>query len=374
MGTSNLALLCGKIGKYGCGVNPLRGQNNVQGACDMGCLPTDFPAYQKVFNDEARAKFEKAWGVRLSGKPGLTVTEIMNAVEAGTIRGLYIMGENPMMSDPDIKHVEKALKNCELLVVQDIFLTETAALADVVLPGATFAEKDGTFTNTERRVQRIRKAIKPVGESRADFEILSDVMAALDYENGFRTAEEVFTEMATVTPSYGGMSYERLEKLGSLQWPCPTADHPGTPILHVGKFSRGERALFKPAPYRPSAETPDSEYPMIFTTGRILYHYHTSTMTGRVEGLMNISGRSYVEVNPADAAKLSIVSGDSVKVSSRRGGLMVEARVTDIVPEGVLFMPFHFADGPANILTNTVIDPTAKIPELKVCAARIEKA
>ena len=373
MGTSNLALLCGKIGKYGCGVNPLRGQNNVQGACDMGCLPTDFPAYQKVFNDAVREKFEKAWGVSLSGKPGLTVTEIMNAAEAGKIRGLYIMGENPMMSDPDLNHVKKALESCELLVVQDIFLTETAALADVVLPGCTFAEKDGTFTNTERRVQRIRKAIPCIGESKADFEILSDVMAALGYENSFRTAEEVFAEMAAVTPSYGGMSYKRLEK-GGLQWPCPTPDHPGTPILHMGKFSRGERALFKPAPYRPSAETPDAEYPMIFTTGRILYHYHTSTMTGRVEGLMNISGRSYVEVNPADAAKLDILSGDSVKVSSRRGGLVVEARVTDIVPEGVLFMPFHFADGPANLLTNTAIDPTAKIPELKVCAARIEKA
>lgn len=373
MGTSNLALLCGKIGKYGCGVNPLRGQNNVQGACDMGCLPTDFPAYQKVFNDAAREKFEKAWGVSLSGKPGLTVTEIMNAVEAGSVRGLYIMGENPMMSDPDLNHVEHALKNCEFLVVQDIFLTETAALADVVLPGCTFAEKDGTFTNTERRVQRIRKAIPCLGESKSDFEILSDVMAALGYENTFHTAEEVFAEMATVTPSYGGMSYKRLEK-GGLQWPCPTADHPGTPILHVGKFSRGERALFKPAPYRPSAETPDAEFPMIFTTGRILYHYHTSTMTGRVEGLMNISGRSYVEINPADAAKLGILSGDSVKVSSRRGGVLAEARVTDIVPEGVLFMPFHFADGPANKLTNTAIDPTAKIPELKVCAARIEKA
>ena len=372
MGTSNLALLCGKIGKYGCGVNPLRGQNNVQGACDMGCLPGDMPGYQKIFNDSVREKFENAWGVSLDRKPGLTVTEIMNAVEEGKIRGLYIMGENPMMSDPDLTHVEKALKACELLVVQDIFLTETAQLADVVLPGCTFAEKDGTFTNTERRVQRIRKAISPLGESKADFEILNDVMAALGYTNSFRTAEEVFAEIASVTPSYGGMSYERLEKEG-LQWPCPTADHPGTPILHVGKFSRGERALFKPAPYRPSAETPDSEYPMIFTTGRILYHYHTSTMTGRVEGLKNIAGRSYVEVNPADAAKLGIIPGDDVKVSSRRGGVIVEARVTDIVPEGVLFMPFHFVDGPANKLTNTVVDPTAKIPELKVCAARIDK-
>ena len=372
MGTSNLALLCGKIGKYGCGVNPLRGQNNVQGACDMGCLPGDLPGYQKVFNEEVRTKFEKAWGVSLSGKPGLTVTEIMNAVEAGSIRGLYIMGENPMMSDPDINHVKHALESCELLVVQDIFLTETAALADVVLPGCTFAEKDGTFTNTERRVQRIRKAIPCVGESKADFQILSAVMAALGYENSFRTESEVFDEIASVTPSYSGMSYSRLEQ-GGLQWPCPTADHPGTPILHVGKFSRGERALFKPAPYRPSAETPDSEYPMIFTTGRILYHYHTSTMTGRVEGLQNISGHAYVELNPADAAKLGIQPGDRAKVTSRRGSVEVEARITDIVADGVLFMPFHFADGPANLLTNTVTDPIAKIPELKVCAARIEK-
>ena len=373
MSVSNLALLCGKIGKYGCGVNPLRGQNNVQGACDMGCLPTDYPAYQKVFKDEVREKFEKAWGVKLSSKPGLTVTEIMNAVEEGKVRGLYIMGENPMMSDPDQAHVEKALKKCEFLVVQDIFLTETAALADVVLPGSSFAEKDGTFTNTERRVQRIRKAIKPVGDSHADFEILSDVMAALGYGNSFRTASEVFDEIAKVTPSYAGLSYDRLEGDG-IQWPCPTKDHPGTPILHVGKFSRGERALFKPAPYRPSAETPDAEYPMIFTTGRILYHYHTSTMTGRVEGLMNISGSSYVQINPADAAKLDVVSGDKVRVTSRRGSLVVDARVTDMVTEGVLFMPFHFADGPANVLTNTVIDTTAKTPELKVCAARIEKA
>ena len=374
MGTANLALLCGKIGKYGCGVNPLRGQNNVQGACDMGCLPTDFPAYQKVFNPEIVEKFEKAWGVELSGKTGLTVTEIINAVEEGSVRGLYIMGENPMMSDPDTNHVEKALKKCEFLVVQDIFLTETAVLADVVLPGATFAEKDGTFTNTERRVQRIRKAIEPIGESKADYEIINEVMAAIGYKNDFTTASEIFDEMASVTPSYSGMDYDRFEELGSLQWPCTSKDHPGTPILHVGKFTRGDRAVFKPAPYRPSAEQPDAEYPMIFTTGRILYHYHTSTMTGKIPGLMNISGHSYVEINPADAAKYGIADLDKVEVSSRRGTVTVEAHVTDRVAEGVLFMPFHFADGPANKLTNTVIDPIAKIPELKVCAAKIAKA
>lgn len=375
-GTANLALLCGKIGKYGCGVNPLRGQNNVQGSCDMGCLPTDYPAYQKVFNDDARAKFEKAWGVALPKEKGLTVTEIMDACHDGSVRGLYIMGENPMMSDPDQNHVKASLENCEFLVVQDIFLTETAVLADVVLPSTSFAEKDGTFTSTERRVQRVRKAIEPIGESKCDFTILSDVMAALGYENSFETASEVFDEMATVTPSYAGMSYERLEELGSLQWPCPTPDHPGTPILHVGKFNRAgnETALFIPAPYIPAKELPDAEYPFIFTTGRILYHYHTATMTGKVEGLMNISGHSYVEINPADAAKLGIAYGDKVEVSSRRGTVTVEAQVKDTVAEGVLFMPFHFADGPANLLTNCAIDPTAKIPELKVCAAKIKKA
>ena len=373
MGTANLALLCGKIGKYGCGVNPLRGQNNVQGACDMGCLPTDFPAYQKVFNPDVVAKFEAAWGVKLSGDKGLTVTRMLDAIDEGKVRGLYIMGENPMMSDPDTNHVRHALEKCEFLVVQDIFMTQTAELADVVLPGASFAEKDGTFTNTERRVQRIRKAIEPIGQSRADFEIINDVMAAIGYKNNFTTASELFDEMASVTPSYAGMDYERLEGDG-LQWPCPTKYHPGTPILHTTKFTRGERAIFKPAPYRPAAEQPDAEYPLILTTGRILYHYHTSTMTGRVPGLMNISGHAYCEINPSDAAEKGIVDGGKVKVTSRRGTVTVEAHVTDVVSEGIIFMPFHFADGPANILTNNVIDPIASIPELKVCAAKIEKA
>jgi formate dehydrogenase alpha subunit len=372
MSTANLALLCGNIGKYAGGVNPLRGQNNVQGACDMGGLPGDFSGYQKVANPAVIEKFEKAWGVKLSNKPGYTVMEMMDAIDKGEVRAMYIMGENPMISDPDIQHVEHALKKCELLVVQDIFLTETAALADVVLPAAAFAEKDGTFTNTERRVQLVNKAVEAPGEARTDLDIINDMTARLGYKNNFATPAEVLAEIAAVTPSYGGMSVERL-KDGGLQWPCPDKDHPGTPILHAKKFSRGERAIFKPAKYRSGAEQPDAEYPYIFTTGRILYQYHTRTMSGKVDGLNAIAGNSYVEINPTDAAKYGIKQGDAVTVSSRRGSVTVPAQVTEAVAEGIIFMPFHFADGPANLLTNAVYDPIAKIPEYKVCAVKIRK-
>jgi formate dehydrogenase major subunit len=370
---SNLALLCGKIGKRGCGVNPLRGQNNVQGACDVGALPGDYPGYQKTADPKSREKFEKAWGVTLPVKNGLTILEMFDAVERGDIRGMYIMGENPMLSDPNLAHVEKILKQCEFLVVQDIFMTETAELADVVLPACSFAEKDGTFTNTERRIQRVRKAVSPPGEARGDHVILLDVMMRLGYKTACKTPGEIMDEIASVTPSYGGVSFQRLER-ESLQWPCPDFTHPGTPILHTERFSRGERALFKPRPYLTPAEQTDDDYPHILTTGRILYQYHTRTMTGRIEGLNAISGTSYVEINPVDAAKLGVADGESIKLSSRRGTLNVPARVTETVEEGVVFMPFHFADGPANILTNTVLDPVAKIPELKVCAVRIEKS
>jgi formate dehydrogenase major subunit len=372
MSIANLALLCGKIGKYGCGVNPLRGQNNVQGACDMGCLPGDYTGYQKVANPEARAKFEKAWGVKLPEQPGLTVTEAVQAIEDGKVRCLYIMGENPLLSDPNLNHTEEMFKKLDFLIVQDIFLTETAELADVVLPAACFAEKDGTFTNTERRVQRIRRAVPAPGDARADWEIVQEVMLRLGYENQADSPEEILAEIASLTPSYGGISFDRLER-EQPQWPCPSPDHPGTPILHVGRFSRGERALFKPAHYLPAAEQPDDEYPLILTTGRILYHYHTRTMTGRNEDLNRISGRSFVEINPADAAKWGIESGARVKVESRRGEVVVDALVTDRVDAGVIFMPFHFGDGAANRLTNDVLDPTAKIPEYKVCAARVER-
>jgi predicted molibdopterin-dependent oxidoreductase YjgC len=372
MTLSNLALLCGNIGIESGGINPLRGQNNVQGACDMGGLPGTYPAYQSVANPEIKAKFEKAWGVELSDKVGLTLTEIVHKAGHGDIKVLYIMGENPMVSDPDLHHVEEALKNTEFLIVQDIFLTETAQLADVVLPAASFAEKDGTFSNTERRVQRVRKAIKPVGNCKPDWQILMDLLNKLGIEKRYASAEEVFNEITTVTPSYGGISYERLEELGSLQWPCPTPDHAGTKFLHSGKVARG-LGLFKPAVYKPSAELPDADYPYIMTTGRVLYHYHTRTMTGKVDGLNKLSPASFVEINPALAEKLGVTDGEMVAVSTRRGQIEVAAKVTAKLKENVIFMPFHFAVGAANVLTNTALDPIAKIPEYKVCAASVKK-
>ncbi len=371
MGTSNLALLCGQLGKESSGVNPLRGQNNVQGACDMGALPGDLPGYQKVANPEVLAKFEKAWGVKLSSNPGHTVTEVIPMAGKGEIKLLYIMGENPMLSDPDQAHVKAGLENLDFLVVQDIFLTETAALADVVLPAASFAEKDGSFTNTERRAQRVRKAINPPGEAKADWLILQELMAKLGYDKTYANSTEIFEEIASVTPSYGGMTHARLDVEG-LQWPCPTPDHPGTKFLHSGKFARG-LGLFKPWEFKPSAEVPCNEYPLILTTGRILYHFHTKTMTGKTEGLNTLFPGSFVEINPDAARKLSIVDGDKVKISTRRGAVAAVAKVTDKLKEAVIFMPFHFADGAANVLTNPVLDPIAKIPEFKSCAAKVEK-
>lgn len=371
MSFSNLALLCGHIGKESSGVNPLRGQNNVQGACDLGALPGDLTGYQKIANPDVIAKFEKAWGAKLSTNAGLTITEMINSAEKGDIEFLYIMGENPMISDPDITHVKEALEKTNFLVVQDIFLTETAELADVVLPAVTFAEKDGTFTNTERRVQRLRKAINPIGMAKPDWKILMEVMSVLGYDKKYNDASEIFDEISEVTPSYGGMSYKRLDLKG-LQWPCLDEKHPGTKFLHSGKFTRG-KGLFKPADYVKANELPDAEYPTILTTGRILYHFHTLSMTGRVDSIMEVEPSSYVEIHPLDAQKKGIKDGEIVKVTSRRGSVDSKARVTDVVEEGVVFMPFHFADGPANVLTNSVIDPTAKIPELKVCAVRVEK-
>ncbi len=372
MSMANLALLCGNIGIESGGVNPLRGQNNVQGACDMGGLPGTYPGYQPVVKPEMKEKFEKAWGVELSDKVGLTLTEIVHNAGSGDIKVLYIMGENPMVSDPDLTHVEEALKNTEFLVVQDIFLTETAQLADVVLPAATFAEKDGTFSNTERRVQMVRKAIEPVGQCKPDWQILMDLLNKLGIEKTYASPEEIFAEICAVTPSYGGISYGRLEELGSLQWPCPTADHAGTKFLHSGKCARG-LGQFKPAVFKPSAEVPCADFPLVMTTGRVLYHYHTRSMTGKVDGLNAMCPESFVEINPDAARKLSIVEGDKVKISTRRGQIVVTAKVTPKLKENVIFLPFHFADGAANTLTNPVLDPIAKIPEYKSCAAKIEK-
>ena len=370
MSLSNLSLLCGNIGIESGGINPLRGQNNVQGACDMGALPGDLTGYQKVANPDALAKFENAWGAKLSDKPGLTLCDIVHKAGHGDIKFLYIMGENPMVSDPDLNHVEEALKKTEFLVVQDIFLTETAALADVVLPAASFAEKEGTFSNTERRVQRVRKAIDPIGNSKADWVILMELLNRLGIDKKYANPSEIMEEIASLTPSYGGITYDRLDQLGSLQWPCPTTDHPGTVYLHKASIARG-KGLFKAIEYKASNELPDKDYPYVLTTGRVLYHYHTRTMTGKVDGLNALSPESFIEINPVTAKNLGIKDGAKVSVSSRRGELTTVAKLTRTIKEGVLFMPFHFAEGAANILTNPALDPISKIPEYKVCAVNI---
>ena len=373
LATSNLALLTGNVGLPSTGVNPLRGQNNVQGACDMGALPNVFPGYQKVDNPEARGKFEAAWGGPLSGSPGLPLTEVFDAVCAGKIKALYLMGENPILSDADAHHVEKGLRGLEFLVCQDIFLTETARFADVVLPAVTFAEKDGTFTNTERRVQRVRRVIEPIGDARPDWWIVCQVAKRLGAEGfAFSHSAEIFEEIAALTPSYRGISYERLEN-GGLQWPCPSPDHPGTPILHTERFATPDgKGRLMPLAYKPPAELPDDEYPLLLTTDRSLYHYHTGTMTRRVEGLEKLNGRELLKIHPQDAARLGIAGGQVVRVLSRRGELTVTADVTEVCPPGMVSLTFHFAETPTNVLTHAALDPVAKIPETKVCAVRVE--
>jgi formate dehydrogenase alpha subunit len=374
MAISNLAMLTGNIGKPGAGVNPLRGQNNVQGACDMGGLPNVYPGYQSVADPAMKQKFETAWGHPMPpAKPGLTITEIFDAAHEGKIKALYIMGENPVLTEPDAHHAEAALKKLELLVVQDFFMTETTKFAHVILPGVSFAEKDGTFVNTERRIQRVRKAIEPIGNAKPDWWIICQLAQKMGKANGFtfNSPAEIMDEIAKVTPSYGGISYQRLEA-GGIQWPCPTAEHPGTPILHTKMFTRG-KGKFMPLEYRPCAEPTDQDYPLILTTGRIIFHYHTGTMTRRVKGLNAFRNEEFVEINPQDAGSLGIAEGDRVKVISRRGEVAAKAKVTDVSPPGVVFMTFHFPESPTNRLTNPAIDPVAKIPEFKVCAVRIEK-
>jgi len=370
MATANLAMLTGNVGKRSTGVNPLRGQNNVQGACDMGALPNVYPGYQAVADPAIRGKFETAWGCSLPASPGLTLIEMLEAAYRKEIKALYLVGENPALSDPDIRHVWESLAKLEFLVVQDIFLSETAKFAHVVLPAASFAERDGTFTNTERRVQRVRKAIKPIGDSRPDWWIICQV-AKRSGAKGFNYSHpfDVMEEIRHLTPSYGGINYQRLEN-GGLQWPCPTDDHPGTPILHVNTFVRG-KGRFVPLKYVPPAELPDENYPLILTTGRSLYHFHTGTMTRKVVGLNNIEPEGVVEISPEDASQLGIAQGDKVKISSRRGEVITKAKVTEASPPGVVFMTFHFAESPANILTNPKLDPISKIPELKVCAVTV---
>lgn len=373
MSMSNMALLVGKLGREGCGVNPLRGQNNVQGACDMGALPGDFPGYQKVANPDVIAKFEKAWGKKLNPNPGLHATDVWPAAIRGEVKGLYIFGEDPIVTDPDTAHIIKALESLDFVVMNELFMTETAQYADVILPGVSYAEKEGTFTNTERRVQRVRKAVTIPGEARLDTDIFIDIMNRMGYPQPHLTAAQIMDEIASVTPSFGGISHARLDAGETLQWPCPSKDHPGTPILHVGKFTRG-LGWFYPAEYVPSAELPDEDYPIILMTGRILYHYTTRAMTGKTPGLMEIEGKSFIEMNYKDADAIGVKTGDKVKISSRRGQIVSTARVGRKVSQGETWMPFHFPDGNANWLTNAALDKYARIPEYKVCAVKIEKA
>lgn len=376
---ANLQMLTGNLGRPGTGICALRGQNNVQGACDMGALANVYSGYQSVLVPEMKKKMEDAWGCEIAeGKVGLTVTTLINVLadEPGKVKCVYIMGENPMLSDPDLHHVEKGLRNAEFLVVQDIFLTETAQLADVVLPAACFAEKDGTQTSTERRVQKWRKAQDPPGEAKADWQIISELGAAMGYAKQFpyKSAEEIFTEVAKVTPSYGGMDYTRLEKPEALHWPCPTKEHPGTPILHKEKFSHPDGlGIFTPIEWKPPAEVPDAEYPLLLTTGRCIWHWHTGSMTRRSVDLEREEPTGWVEINPEDAKALGITDKEMVRAISRRGEITIGARVTKTIKKGVVFMPFHFVECAANLLTHNALDPVAKIPEFKACSCKLEK-
>ena len=369
---ANLAMVCGHMGIEGGGVNPLRGQNNVQGACDMGGLPNVFTAYQAVTDEAARKKLEAAWGVEnLSAKPGLVVTEMIPKAHSGEIKAMYIIGENPLVSDADLNHVEDSLKHLDFLMVQDIFLTETAQYADVVLPSTCFAEKEGTFSNTERRVQRVRKAVESPGETKDDWWITCEIGTCMGFEMKYQNSEEIFEEIRTVTPSYAGITYERINEEG-IPWSCPNIEHPGTPILHIGKFTRG-KGMLHAIEYIPPAEQADKEYPLYLTTGRLLYQYHTGTMTMKTEGLNDRAPGTYVEISPADAAKLDLIDGQKVKVASRRGEIEADVKVSDKATSGTVFLPFHFADAAANRLTNSALDPVSKIPEFKVCAVKISK-
>lgn len=375
MSLSNIAMVTGKYGRPGCGINPLRGQNNVQGACDMGASPGDLTGYQKIATPGVVEKFEKAWGVALPRFKGLFATDVFPKMISGDVKGLFIFGEDPVRTDPDTHHVIKALKNLEFLVVDDLFLTETAKYADVVLPGRSYAEKEGTFSNTERRVQRIRKAVEIPG-TRADTDIFTDIMNRMGYPQPRLTPAEIMDEIASVTPSFAGMSHKRLDSAEvagqGLQWPCTGPDHPGTPILHVGKFTRG-LGHYSTALYRASSELPDDEYPLMLTTGRVLYHYNACAMTDKTEGINEISNHSFIELNTKDAERLGIADGDRVKVSSRRGVIDSVAYVSDKTNVGESWMPFHFQDGNCNWLTKAALDNICSTPEYKVCAVRVEK-
>ncbi len=382
MDLANLQMLLGNIGVPGGGVNPLRGQNNVQGACDMGGLPNIFPGYQAVTVDAARRKFEAAWGVSLPSKVGMTVTEMIPAAGEDKIKALYILGEDPVMSDPDSTHIRHCLEKCDFIVLQEIFPSETAEYADVLLPGVSFAEKTGTFTNTERRVQMVHQAIEPLGEAQPDWWIISELAKrVLDAgerqvnpapNSGWNYAHptQIMDEVAALTPSYAGVSHARLESGEQLHWPVRDLTHPGTPILHIGQFARGV-GKFMPIEHIPPAELPDEDYPMLLSTGRVLYHWHGGEMTRRAKGLLEIYPEALIEVNPEDAVRLGLDGHKRVQVSSRRGSIEADAWVTDRVPTGMVYANFHFPNASANELTIAALDPISKIPEYKICAVRV---
>ncbi|MBI5954030.1 MAG: formate dehydrogenase subunit alpha [Chloroflexi bacterium] len=374
----NLAFLTGHIGRDGTGLNPLRGQNNVQGASDMGCMPFHYPGYMRVDNEANAAKWEKTWNVPMGGlsrKLGLTTTEILSHAHEGGIRALYIMGENPMMSEPNLNETRKHMEQLEFLVAQDIFLTESAAYADVFLPATPFAEKDGTFSNTDRRVQRVRAAHPPRGQARVDWQIICDLALRLELRLGLDSAkwdysgpEQILREMADVNPDYTGVTYDRIDKTG-LIYPVPDLTHPGTPTLFTESFPRG-LGKFHPLDYVPVMEAADDEYPFILTTGRVLEHWHGGSMT-RNSSLDEAFPEARVEIHPADADIHGIRNGDPVKVQSRRGEVVLRATVTEKTTVGVVFIPFHFVEAAANLLTNDALDPQAKIPEFKACAVQV---
>jgi predicted molibdopterin-dependent oxidoreductase YjgC len=383
---ANLALMTGNLGKPSAGLNPLRGQNNVQGASDMACAPTVFPGYQRVDDDTVRKRFEELWSCTLSGKPGLTATEMSRAMVDGSIEAMWVMGENPVMSDPNLCHAREAFSKVKFLVVQDIFLTETAEFADVVLPAAAYAEKEGTFTNTERRVQRVRQALLPPKGACNDLSIIQAISERMnpdrkgawpdDFQPGsdrmdVAEVEEIFNEITKVWPAVAGINYERLEANG-IQWPCPAEDHPGTPVLFENGFPRG-LASFTPITWRESEELPDDEYPFILTTGRVLYQYHTGTMTRRSQVIERADRGPVIEMNPSDIGRLQIKDGERVRVESRRGTITLPVLATDRISKGVTFIPFHYKEAAANLLTNNACDPECKIPEAKVCAVKVEK-
>lgn len=371
MSVANLAMLTGNVGVESSGVNPLRGQNNVQGGCDMGALPDVYAGYQKVDDPAIREKFEKAWGVKLNSKPGLTTTDQLLQAGAGKMKGFYVVGEDPLTSDPNITEVREGLEKLEFLVVHEIYMSPTAQMADVVLPGASFAEKTGTFTNSERRVQLVNQAIEPIGNSRPDWKIICEVATRMGYPFKYADTSEVMDEVASLAPIYGGISHERIRSVG-LQWPCPDKNHPGTKFLHKGKFTRG-LGKFYGIEHRPPAEVTDAEYPFILSTGRMRFHYNVGSMSRRTHLLEREFPFMFVEVNNKDAERFGIKDMNDCKVLTRRGQLIVKARVSDKVRQGVLWMPFHYIEAPANLLTNAAFCPISRTGEYKACAANLEK-